>query len=70
MKITKVRAGYYEYGNYFIYRDDYSKGRWWYVYEWENTERTESRFITVADSLRYATEQLTKLNNQTQIGIK
>jgi hypothetical protein len=54
MTLTKVRAGYYDYNQYSLIKEE---SGWWTVYEW-NTDHTESTFVCSADRLRFAKTQL------------
>ena len=60
MKLTKVRAGYYEYSNFFIYKPEANEP-WWIVYEWIDRATTESAYVIHAASLRDAKEFLSKI---------
>jgi hypothetical protein len=57
MKLTKLSAGHYEHGNYFIYKDD-TNAPCWFVYRWVDANRTESEYVTDTDSLWHAKELL------------
>jgi len=55
MKLTKIRAGYYEYEDFFVYQET---SGWWHLYQWENKENVESRYILSGDTLRLVKAKL------------
>jgi len=61
MKLTKVRDGYYEYKNFFIYKPD-EQERVWLVYEWMNGKKYgESYYVGHAATLKATKEFLIKV---------
>jgi len=55
---TRIRAGYYDFKNFSLIKDE--TNGWWNVYEW-NADHTESTFVCSGHKLWYAEVQLRQI---------